>query len=132
MTPVAEEETGSKDRHVIREDGQESELTYSRLSPRLVIADHTSVPDALAGRGIGGRLVARLVADAEARGFRIVPLCPFVNAWRRDHLETAAHFDVLPGAVQPGTVNAQPSDAITGGVAQRARAARQAASTFGT
>lgn len=94
MTPIGHEGSGSEGRHVIREDGREAELTYSRLSPRLVIADHTSVPDALAGRGIGGRLVARLVADAEARGFRIVPLCPFVNAWRSAHPEMAAQFDV--------------------------------------
>ena len=94
MTDVALEETGSKGRYVIREDGQEAELTYSRLSDRLVIADHTGVPDALRGRGLGERLVEHLVAEAEAKGFRIVPLCPFVNAWRREHPEHAALFEV--------------------------------------
>lgn len=94
MTPIGHEGSGSEGRHVIREDRQEAKLAYSRLSPRLVIAGHTSVPDALAGRGIGVRLVARLVPDAEARGFRIVPLCPFGNAWPSAHPETAAQFDV--------------------------------------
>ena len=94
MSDVAHEQSGSRGRYVLREDGHEAELTYSRLSDRLVIADHTAVPDALRGRGLGERLVQHLAREAEAGGFRIVPLCPFVNAWRRKHPEKAALFEV--------------------------------------
>ena len=76
---------GSKTRYVLRQDGHEAELTYSTLSPAKVIADHTGVPDALRGTGAGLVLLERLVADARADGFQIVPLCPFVEAMRKRH-----------------------------------------------
>jgi predicted GNAT family acetyltransferase len=52
-----------------------------------VIADHTGVPEALKGRGVGQALVEALVADARAQGFTIVPLCPFVRAQYARHPE---------------------------------------------
>ena len=82
---ILREVDGSKGRYVIRKDGIEAELTYSILSPQTVIADHTGVPDAMRGTGAGRALVARLVDDARSEGFRIVPLCPFVNSERRAH-----------------------------------------------
>lgn len=89
---IAREVTGSKGRYVIRKDGAEAELTYSIMSPEAVIADHTGVPDAFRGTGAGLALVERLVADARAEGFKIVPLCPFVNAQRRRHPDWADVF----------------------------------------
>ncbi len=79
------ERDAKRGRYVARIDGHEAELTFSVLSPALVIADHTGVPDALRGTGIGARLVERLVADARSEGFRVVPLCPFVNRQRARH-----------------------------------------------
>ncbi len=76
------------------QDGHEADLTYSRMGETRVIADHTAVAEALAGTGAGLRLVERLVADARAEGFLIVPLCPFVNAMRRKHPDWADAFDV--------------------------------------
>ena len=57
-----------------------AELTYSRVNEHLVIADHTGVPDALRGRGVGQALVERLISDAREQQFKIVPLCPYVKA----------------------------------------------------
>ena len=76
------EETANKGRYVAKIAGHDEvgELTFSRVSADSVIADHTGVPEALRGRGIGQALVERLIADARERGFRIVPLCPFVKA----------------------------------------------------
>ena len=91
---IAREVEGSKGRYVIRKDGAEAELTYSIASPALVIADHTGVPDSFRGSGAGAALVARIVADARAEGFRIMPLCPFVNAQRKRHPEWADAFAV--------------------------------------
>ncbi len=84
---------GSRGRYVIRLEGEEADLTYSVASPQLVIADHTAVPDAFRGTGAGLALVERLVADARAEGFKIMPLCPFVNAQRRKHPEWADVFN---------------------------------------
>lgn len=44
------------------------------------IATHTVVPPKIGGRGIGGLLVERFVADARELGFKIVPKCSFVAA----------------------------------------------------
>ena len=45
-----EERSASKGRWKIVVDGHESEMTYSRASPQLIIIDHTAVDDALRGR----------------------------------------------------------------------------------
>ena len=91
---IVREVQGSKGRYVIRHNGEEAELTYSILSPQTVIADHTGVPEALKGTGMGRALVQRIVEDARAEGFKIVPLCPFVNAERRRHPDWADAFNV--------------------------------------
>jgi predicted GNAT family acetyltransferase len=91
---VLREVEGSRGRYVVRRDGHEAELTYSIASPRLIIADHTGVPDAWRGQGVAQALVERLVADARAEGVKIVPLCPFVNSWRARHPDWADVFSV--------------------------------------
>ena len=85
---------GSKGRYVLRQGGEEAELTYSITTPTLVIADHTGVPDRFRGTGAGLAMVTRLVADARAEGFKVMPLCPFVNAQRKKHPEWADAFSV--------------------------------------
>ncbi|MGP1282966.1 MAG: GNAT family N-acetyltransferase [Parasphingopyxis sp.] len=76
------QDSGSKGRYVARVEGadEEAELTFSRASETLVIVDHTGVPDSLRGMGLGKALAERVVADARAKGFKIVPLCPFFKA----------------------------------------------------
>jgi uncharacterized protein len=93
--PVIERENrGSKGRFVLRRDGEEAELTWSVLSPQMVIADHTLVPDSFRGTGAGLALVTKLVETARAEGFKVMPLCPFVNAQRKRHPEWADAFAV--------------------------------------
>lgn len=85
---------GSRGRYVLRDGDAEAELTFSIMSPGMRIADHTGVAEPLRGRGAGRALVEHLVADARASGFRVVPLCPFVNGLRRRHPEWADVFSV--------------------------------------
>ena len=93
MSEIVRQVGETKGRYVIRhDDGSESELTYSIMSPRTIIADHTGVAEGHAREGHGLRLVERLVADARAEGVKIVPLCPFVNAQRRRHPDWADVF----------------------------------------
>lgn len=91
---IKRHEEGSKGSYVLDLPGGVSELTFSILSPSLVIADHTSVPDALRGQGIADRLAGAIASDARAKGFKIVPLCPFVNAWRQKNPDWADVFQV--------------------------------------
>jgi predicted GNAT family acetyltransferase len=91
---IEREEGPSKGRYVLRVDGHEAEMTYSRAGERLIIIDHTSVPDALRGRHLGEALVKRGVEDARREGRRIMPLCPFAKALISRHPEW---HDVLAG-----------------------------------
>ena len=72
----------ARGRYVGRIEGFDgvAELTFERVNPSLVVADHTLTPVAMRGQGIATVLVERLVADARREGFRIRPTCPFVEA----------------------------------------------------
>ncbi|MEL6914145.1 MAG: GNAT family N-acetyltransferase [Pseudomonadota bacterium] len=94
MPVITEEIDGRKGRYVLRTEAGEAEMTFSIASDALRIVDHTGVPEAMRGTGAGRALVEHLVADARAKGFRVVPLCPFVNALRRKHPDWADVFKV--------------------------------------
>lgn len=78
---ITEERGDTKGRYVARAPGKpEAEMTYSIVNAAMIIIDHTEVPDAWRGMGVGKALVERGVLDARARGVQIVPLCPFAKA----------------------------------------------------
>jgi len=52
-------------------------------------ANSTRVPVELRGRGIAGKLVDALIADAREQGFRIRPVCSYVEAAFGNHPEWA-------------------------------------------
>ncbi len=81
------EETASGGRYVATLDGHDGEMTFSRSSPKLIIIDHTGVPDALRGRGVGQALAAHAIEAARAGGWKIIPLCPFMRAQVERHPE---------------------------------------------
>ena len=91
---ITEDLDGSKGRFVIATPDGEAELTFSILSPALRIADHTAVPKSLEGQGFAYALVLHLIEDAKTKGYKIVPLCPYVNAQRAKHPEWAAYFSI--------------------------------------
>jgi uncharacterized protein len=84
---ITRSDTDTKARYEARIPDVEGagELTLSKVSETLVIADHTSVPEGMRGLGVGAALVERLIADARAAGQRIVPLCPYVRAQSQKH-----------------------------------------------
>ena len=62
-------------------EGREAYLLYDRPQPGVTRITSTVVPDALGGRGLGKRLVARAVEDAiEVRGEKIASSCWFATA----------------------------------------------------
>lgn len=95
---IAFEDNGHKGRYVFRRDGAEAEMTFTRAGKALVIVDHTDVPDAFRGQGVGATLVARAVEDARRDGVKILPLCPFAATQFRRHPEWD---DVRDGAQRP-------------------------------
>jgi len=92
---ITEERGAAKGRYsAAAPDMPEAELTYSIAGERLIIVDHTSVPDEWRGKGVGKALVERVVLDSRKRGVKIVPLCPFAKAQIERHPEWR---DVLNG-----------------------------------
>lgn len=107
MTGPTLEKQDTDDRHgryVARVDGIDGvgELTFTRRGPDIVSADHTGVPEAMAGEGVASALLDALLADARESGFRIVPACSFVRERYARHPEWADLFTVAPGEDPPG------------------------------
>lgn len=50
-------------------------------------AEHTLVPSELGGRGIAGKLVDALIADAREHGFKVKPVCSYVAKAFEKHPE---------------------------------------------
>lgn len=86
---IIREDNKSGGRYVATVDGHEAEITLSRTSPTLIIVDHTGVPDALRGRGVGQALAQKVIEDARESGWRIIALCPFFKAQVQRHPEWA-------------------------------------------
>ncbi|WP_299368654.1 GNAT family N-acetyltransferase [uncultured Tateyamaria sp.] len=80
-----ESDTKGRFSTVIKGVPEEAELTISKATPQLVIADHTFVPVALRGSGAAKALALHLIADARRKKQRIVPLCPFLRAYAEKH-----------------------------------------------
>ncbi len=78
-TPSIErEDSGREGCYVFQAPGEApAELTFSRPEDALWVIDHTEVPPAYRGQGIGGKLVERVVSDARVEGAKIRPDCPF-------------------------------------------------------
>jgi predicted GNAT family acetyltransferase len=83
----------SRSRFEIDIDGQVAELLYERHGDRLVLV-HTEVPEALGGRGLGGRLVTAAVDTAEAKGLVIVARCPYAKRWLETHPDVAGRVSI--------------------------------------
>ncbi|MEQ1782125.1 MAG: GNAT family N-acetyltransferase [Hyphomonadaceae bacterium] len=85
---ITREDSASGGRYLARVEGKpDSEMTFSKAGDKILIIDHTGVPDALGGMGVGKALVEYMVHDVRARGLKVIPLCPFTNATLRKHPE---------------------------------------------
>ena len=84
---ITRTDTPSKAAYEARVEGivEPGELTISKVSDTLIIADHTYAPDAMRGMGVAKAMVDRLIADARAAGQKIIPLCPYVKAQALKH-----------------------------------------------
>jgi predicted GNAT family acetyltransferase len=74
-------------------DGHVALIAYSPM-PGGLIFRHTEVPEALNGRGVGGRLVKGALFDMRRRGLKVRPDCSFVAGYIERHPEFA---DVVGG-----------------------------------
>ena len=80
-------------RFVVRIDGEEAELTYLRVGPKLIDIQHTYVPEGERGHGVAEALATAAFRFARERGYRVVPTCPFVRRWLGSHPDEAKLVD---------------------------------------
>ena len=85
MSPTSiEHDTGGK-RFFTRLDAGEAYLSYERPRQGVLDLQHTIVPPAEQGRGVGESLVRAALDFARENGERIIPTCPFVESWLAQH-----------------------------------------------
>src|SRR3954452_24444224 len=77
------------DRFRFTEDGIDAQLVSRADAGRLILV-HTEVPEALAGRGIAGRLVRAAVERDTRTGEPVLPWCPYDREWLQDRADVAA------------------------------------------
>ena len=99
ITITREDQSPRHGRYVARIEGIDAlgEITFTQRGPDKISADHTGVPEAMAGQGVAKALVDFMLADAQAKGFKIIPLCPYVRAQYARHPEWAPLFTTAPG-----------------------------------
>ncbi|MGZ8377932.1 MAG: GNAT family N-acetyltransferase [Gemmatirosa sp.] len=76
-------------RFVAETDDGLAVLTYEPAGPNVLDLQHTVVPQDARGNGVGEALVRAAFAHARAEGLQLMPTCPFVGAWLREHPEEA-------------------------------------------
>lgn len=59
-------------------------LSYTSANGALDL-QHTVVPEAARGRGVGESLVQAAMAHAREQGVQVIPSCPFVQSWLDEH-----------------------------------------------
>ncbi len=67
-------------------------MTYSIAGEKLIIIDHTEVGPDFNGKGVGQRMLYKIVDMAREKNIKIIPLCPFAAAMFK---RTEAIKDVL-------------------------------------
>ena len=78
----------SRSRFELGTDGDSGFVDYRRSGATLFL-NHAEVPAALAGHGLGTRLVRGTLDLIRSRGERMVPVCPFIKAFVRRNPEYA-------------------------------------------
>lgn len=86
--PRIEHDAGAS-RFVAHLDAGDAYLAYRQSDANTLDLQHTLVPEAARGDGVGEALVQAALDHARARHQRIIPSCPFVASWIEQHPEAA-------------------------------------------
>jgi predicted GNAT family acetyltransferase len=85
-TEIEIHENAARSRFETTVDGHKAYVTFKREPGRIIFL-HTSVPRALEGRGIAGKLAEHALEQARANRLAVVPLCPYVRSYIDRHPE---------------------------------------------
>lgn len=76
-----------KKRYELQIDGHTAFAEYILNKQGVLFFTHTEVPKELEGRGVASDLIVAAFKDAEGRGLKIAPICPFVKSYLQRHPE---------------------------------------------
>jgi len=79
----------AESRYEVLVDGELGGILGYQLDNGVIDLRHTVVMPEHRGQGIAGMLAERAFEDARAQGLKVIPTCPFVLAWTKDHPEVA-------------------------------------------
>jgi uncharacterized protein len=82
-------------RYVLEVDGTRAGLLDYRLGGGRIRLTHAEIDPAMERQGFGSRLAAFALDDARDRGLEVLPLCPFVEYYIREHPE---YLELVPDA----------------------------------
>ncbi len=71
-------------------DGRVAALAEYMQTPDLVVFTHTETDPSFEGQGVASVLVRWALDDARARGYAVLPVCPFVSAFIGRHSDEYA------------------------------------------
>jgi predicted GNAT family acetyltransferase len=86
MTDVAD--NPAQHRFELAVDGHVAGSEYG-LKDGVMTFMHTDVPEALAGKGVGSKLIKGALDQARGLGLKVVAQCPFVKHFIEKHAEYA-------------------------------------------
>jgi len=75
---------------VARVEGRVAARAEFMQTPELVVFTHTETDPAFEGQGVASQLVRWALEDVRARGYLVLPVCPFVSAYLGRHQEQYA------------------------------------------
>ncbi|MBQ4821487.1 GNAT family N-acetyltransferase [Aquimarina sp. MMG016] len=62
-------------------------IEYILAKGDTIYLTHTEVPQLLEGQGLGTTIIKKTLHYIKEKGYRLVPLCPFVAAYLKKHPE---------------------------------------------
>lgn len=87
MEPKEITHNQEKQRFELQIDEHKAMVKYTPVQPEVWSLNHAFVPSQLEGRGIGSELVRQVLTYCHNHGIRIIPACPFIEAYIRRHPE---------------------------------------------
>lgn len=76
-----------KNRFELEVEGKIAIIEFQKIEPNVLDLIHTEVPDELAGKGIGSKLVSGALEHCKDNNLQIIPSCPFIKSYIDKHPE---------------------------------------------
>ena len=85
MPDIQVADNWDRSRYEIVLDGKLAGFSTYRIDGDTITLVHTEIDDAFEGHGLGGKLARGALDDIRARGLHLVPKCPFIAKFVREH-----------------------------------------------